>query len=101
MLGTDRKPMYPDTLRAAVKRLMAKAGIIVPYGGPHTLRRSYGMALLEAGVDIVTAAELMRHDPATLLAEYARSRRDLKTSAIERTFGTGSRLTAKTHEPTN
>lgn len=55
--------------------------------GPHALRRTYGMTLLEAGVDVVTAADLMRHDPAMLLQEYARTRTDLKREAVRRTFG--------------
>jgi integrase len=59
----------------------------VPHMGPHALRRTYGMQLLEAGVDVVTAADLMRHDAKMLLEEYARSRPDLKIAAIARTFG--------------
>ena len=58
----------------------------VPYLGPHTLRRTYGMSLLESGADVVTAAEAMRHDPKMLLDEYSRSREDLKTSAAKRAF---------------
>jgi integrase len=88
--GTSPKePCYPDTFERAVKRILAKAKVSVPYGGPHALRRTYGMMMLEAGVDVVTAAECMRHDPAILLREYSRSRTDLKRSAVLKTFGEG------------
>lgn len=52
--------------------------------GPHDLRHTYGMTLLESGVDIVTAAEMMRCSPAVLAKDYARSRRDLKRKAIRK-----------------
>lgn len=52
--------------------------------GLHDLRRSYGMTLLERGVDLRTAGEMMRHDPALLARLYARSRRDLKIEAAKR-----------------
>lgn len=52
----------------------------------HDLRRTFGMSLLEAGVDLRTAAEMMRHDPAMLAKIYARSRRDLKKQGAERLF---------------
>jgi len=53
-------------------------------GGLHKLRGTYGMTLLESGVDIRTAADLMRHDPAMLVRQYAMSRRDLKEAALDR-----------------
>jgi integrase len=83
-----KTPMYPDVLTNAVRRVCEVAGLRVPHAGPHALRRTYGMTLLEAGVDVVTAAELMRHDPKMLLDEYARSREDLKADAVQRAFGT-------------
>lgn len=57
--------------------------------GLHELRATYGMSLLEAGVDLRTAAEMMRHDPAVLARLYARSRRDLKQAAIKKLYGNG------------
>lgn len=50
----------------------------------HDLRATFGMRLLEAGVDIRTAAEMMRHSPEMLVKIYARSRRDLKKEAMQR-----------------
>lgn len=55
--------------------------------GLHELRATYGMTLLESGVDLRTAAEMMRHDPAVLARLYARSRRDLKREARKKAFG--------------
>jgi integrase len=87
VLGTKDKPLYPDVLTNAIKRVTAAAGIHgIPFMGPHALRRTYGMTLLEAGVDIVTAAELMRHDPMMLAKEYAQTRQDLKRDAVKRAF---------------
>lgn len=80
-------PMRPGTFSETVKGVLARAGVRVPYGGPHALRRTYGMILLESGVDVVTTAGLMRHSPEVLLREYARTREDLKLSAVERAFG--------------
>lgn len=51
---------------------------------PHDLRHSCAMTLLERGVDVVTAAEMLRHDPALLMKVYAQSRRDLKREARSR-----------------
>lgn len=86
--GIDKRtPCYPDTFERVVKKVLARAKVTVPHGGPHALRRTYGMMLLEAGVDVVTAAECMRHDPAILMREYARSRTDLKREAVIKAFG--------------
>jgi len=86
LTGSDR-PGYPDVLQNAAKRVFARAGIKgIPHLGPHTLRRTYGMTLLEAGTDVVTSAELMGHDPKMLLDEYTRSRIDLKRKAVENAF---------------
>ena len=87
VLGDGKRPIVPDALTNAVKRVAGRVGVSVPHLGPHALRRTYGMALLEAGVDVVTAADLMRHDPRMLLEEYARTRTDLKVDAIRRVFG--------------
>jgi integrase len=58
----------------------------IPFFGMHTARRTYGMVQLESGVDPVTAASNMRHSVKMLLEEYARTRRDLKTSAATDAF---------------
>ena len=85
---TGENPTNPKTFSWWMRRLVKGTALEeVPYMGWHTLRRTYGMDLLEAGVDVVTAADAMRHDPAMLLAEYARSREDLKAAAALRAFG--------------
>jgi integrase len=86
VLGDGRVPMAPSTFSDAVGRIFAAASLRVPYGGPHALRRTFGMTLIESGVDVVTAAELMRHDPTMLLREYTESRVDLKRAAMKKAF---------------
>lgn len=53
----------------------------------HDLRSTFGTLLLEKGVDVRTASEMMGHSPAMLSAIYARSRKDLKKEALARVFG--------------
>jgi integrase len=53
----------------------------------HGLGRTFGMDMLESGVDLRTAAEQMRHDTAMLANIYSRSRRDLKRAAAAKVFG--------------
>lgn len=53
----------------------------------HDLRSTFGMLMLEKGVDVRTAAEIMGHSPAMLSRIYARSRKELKQEALARVFG--------------
>jgi len=85
VLGNGKRPIDPQRISRRIAHLCRELG--VPSMGPHALRRTGGMELLESGVDVVTAAEIMRHDPQMLLAEYARSRRDLKIAAIQKVHG--------------
>lgn len=96
VIGEGDRPMHPTSLTRMLKDF-AKGTILehVPNMGPHALRRTYGMTLLEMGVDVVTAADLMRHDAQVLLKEYARTREDLKREAVEKAFGSP---TPKPHE---
>lgn len=88
VLGRGSRPLHPKTLSDRVRRLFAGTELEkVPYAGGHALRRTYGQQLLEGGVDPVTAAALMGHDPAMLMKEYSRSREDLKISAVKKVFG--------------
>jgi integrase len=88
VLTDSSEPISPVALTHRVKRAMKGTALEhMPYTGLHVFRRTYGMILLESGVDVVTAAELMRHDPAMLLKEYTRSREDLKRDAIRKAFG--------------
>lgn len=102
VLTESEQPGYPDTLQKAVRSVCKKAGIEgVPHLGPHALRRTYGMTLLEAGVDVVTSAEMMGHDPKMLLDEYARSRIDLKQKAVKTAFGKAKKKAVRTEIRTN
>jgi integrase len=88
VLTDGPEPLSPVALTHRIKRAMKGTALEgLPYAGLHIFRRTYGMILLEAGVDVVTAAELMRHDPSMLMKEYARSREDLKRDAIKKAFG--------------
>ena len=51
------------------------------------LSSTFGMLMLEKGVDVRTAAEIMGHSPAMLSRIYARSRKELKQEALARVFG--------------
>lgn len=90
-----KNPVSPRRITNRVSYFMQKTGLKVPYMGPHTLRRTGGMELLESGVDVVTAAEIMRHDKRMLLDEYTKSRQDLKLAAMRKVH---LKTHAKTHE---
>jgi integrase len=79
-------PQEPDPRRLSrvLEASLAKAGVL--RAGFQALRRTYGTWLLELGVDVRTAAELMRHDPSMLMRQYARSRRELMRDAQGRLF---------------
>lgn len=82
------EPMNPKTLSWHMRKLAEGTALAnVPHMGLHALRRTYGMMLLEEGVDLVTAAELMRHDASMLLGEYARSREDRSMRTSRRGLG--------------
>lgn len=51
---------------------------------PHDLRSTAAMMLLENGVDVRTASELLGHSPQMLLDIYSRSRKSLKEEAMQK-----------------
>jgi integrase len=51
---------------------------------PYDLRHTFGMRLIEAGVDVRTAAEMMRHTPEVFLRRYVRSDKERKLDAIRK-----------------
>lgn len=86
--GTAR-PLSPHVLTKEFRSAIAGTSWEkVPYCGFHTLRRTYAMTLLENQVDVVTAADLLGHDPMMLTKEYTRSREDLKLAAVAKSFHT-------------
>jgi site-specific recombinase XerD len=51
---------------------------------PYDLRHTFAQRLLDEGVDVKTAAEMMRHSVEVFLARYVRSDRARKMEAIKR-----------------
>lgn len=51
---------------------------------PYHLRHTFAMRLLEAGVDLKTAAELMRHSVEVFLKRYVKSDRARKIAAMQK-----------------
>jgi len=51
---------------------------------PYDLRHTFGMRLIEAGVDVRTSAEMMRHTPEVFLRRYVRSDKERKIDAIRK-----------------
>jgi integrase/recombinase XerC len=52
------------------KTLLHKCSIQRPYLVPHSLRHSYAMRLLAAGIDIYTVSQLLGHDSISTTQEY-------------------------------
>jgi len=78
VLTDAEDPATPSWIKSLAERIKR----VVPGFGWHSLRRMCAMRMLESGVDVRTAAEITRHDPAVLLKVYSRSRRDLKRQAL-------------------
>lgn len=88
VIGGGKDPMNPKLLSDWLYRVKVASGLRnVPYFGTHAIRRTCGMQMLEAGVDLITTAEILGHDPQMLAGEYARSREDLKLDAVDKAFG--------------
>lgn len=73
------KPMEPANLRRTFAGMVK--GTKFEGMTPYDLRHTYAMRLLEEGVDVKTAAELMRHSVEVFLRRYVRSDRDRKLEA--------------------
>lgn len=84
--STEETPfLEPRTLRTKFKTLCGKVGI--PYKSFHSLRHTYASRLLQAKVDIRTAAELLGHsDVQTTLNTYAHSDDEAKKAAAKKIF---------------
>lgn len=79
------KAMDDANLRRAYRYALAGtefAGML-----PYDLRHTFAMRLLEEGVDVQTAAELMRNSTETFLRRYVRSREALKREAVRKARG--------------
>ena len=75
-------PLRPDTVTAGFRRHVKGAGL--PHLTPHGLRHMFATVGLEAGVDVLYAAELLGHSsPAITQSIYQHTRRDRLAAAAE------------------
>lgn len=88
VLGNGKRPVSPRRITNRIQHFARSLN--VPKMGPHALRRTGGMEMLENLVDLKTAASQMRHDWKMLMDEYTETRQDQKVAAIEKTYGTGA-----------
>ncbi len=75
-------PMEPGNLRKVFKRMVSKTqfGDVTPYD----LRHTFANELLRNGIDVKTAADLMRHSVETFLRRYVHGNETLKVDAIKK-----------------
>lgn len=82
-LDTERgTPMEPANLRRCFHGMVK--GTKFEGMDPYDLRHTFAMRLLEEGVDVKTAAELMRHSVEVFLRRYVKSDRARKIAAIRK-----------------
>ncbi len=80
----DRR-LTPAAVRAILRRRCAEAGI--PAANPHDLRRTMISHLLDAGVDLATAARAAGHASVQTTARYDRRGDDALKAAADRLAG--------------
>lgn len=74
-------PIYPDTLRKVLLRILDKAGL--PHVRVHDLRHTFATLLLEAGENPKVVAELMGHaNIGMTLGKYSHVRPNINSDAI-------------------
>lgn len=67
-LDCGRRPLNARGLGTKISQLGRRVGVPVT---PHAFRRFAGTQMVAAGVDVITAASRLGHDPAMLLRVYA------------------------------
>ncbi|WRQ08968.1 integrase [Mycobacterium phage ridax] len=79
--GPDRGHQRRESVSGTIKEAMIRAGVL---GSAHCLRHWFGTALLEAGVDLRTVQELMRHQSLTSTEIYTRVTDQRRAEGIQR-----------------
>jgi integrase len=83
ILGTSSgKPLEPSNIRRSFAGMVK--GTKFEGMTPYDLRHTFAQRLLDEGVDVKTAAELMRHSVEVFLDRYVRSDRARKVEAMKR-----------------
>jgi site-specific recombinase XerD len=75
------RPLTPQAVLVILQKRAIEAG--VESFSPHDLRRTFCSDLLDAGVDIVTVAELAGHSSPAIVAKYDRRGEERKRLAVE------------------
>jgi integrase/recombinase XerD len=80
--GIEGQPLEPGNLRRTFAGMVK--GTKYEKLTPYDLRHTFAMRLLEEGVDVKTAAELMRHSVEVFLRRYVRSDKARKIAAMKK-----------------
>ena len=78
----DGKPMEPGNLRKVFQRMVA--GTEFADVNPYDLRHTFANELIDNGIDVKTAADMMRHSVEVFLKRYVRSNRDKQVEAMKK-----------------
>ncbi|MDD7812647.1 tyrosine-type recombinase/integrase [Mycobacterium sp. CSUR Q5927] len=79
--GPDHGHQRRESVGQTIKSAMVRAGVV---GTAHQLRHWFGTALLEAGVDLRTVQELMRHQSLNSTEIYTRVNAERRAAGIDR-----------------
>jgi site-specific recombinase XerD len=72
-----KSPMTGGAVSVAVKRILRRAGVVVPRGGAHVLRYTAASTMLRHGVDLEQIGLVLRHRSLGMTAQYAKVDVDL------------------------
>lgn len=79
--GVDGGHQRRESVGGTIKEAMTRAGVV---GSAHQLRHWYGTALVEAGVDLRTVQELMRHRQLTSTQIYTKVSDQRRADGVNR-----------------
>jgi integrase/recombinase XerD len=65
-------PLKPTAVTEAFQSLVRKSGLSIPYQGPHCLRHSYAVHLLNSGTPLKTIGDILGHRTAESTSVYLR-----------------------------